>query len=429
MSSKRIIVWGIGNYEKRLFDNKTGIDYNNVICFIETVKTADEYRGLPVYDFESLDLDYDYIICAFYDTDSAFSVACEKRIDLQKIVFLEPGLLHRYFNDSSEISEILGSEYGHYARKYRLKHDTTKREQIEWLNYWIECANRSDAKRILIIGDSVMREFRPVLAYNIRDYYIDFLTLSYDVSDDNAFGEIERFLNDIAFQYSYEIVLYNLGFHHNQFYAIEKNSKNREMFLNSQTRIIRLLKNYFPRCICIEGTPERDNSDRVKGIRTLRNEEIIKRNEATKEAASKEEVEFVELYNKIKDKGFKLRDNVHYYQGAYEFIADIIYRAVIGSDNVDKPIYLDTPEDVKNCFNQDIIFDVYGRGKEELEIMIRLLDLLGAKYSRREDLDEVSQQGAIISWMKNGKTIHATLSSYLYKDLNKYFLIKDALSD
>ena len=93
-------------------------------------------EDLPVYDFESLDCDYDFIICAFHDSDSAYYIASEQKIDLRKVIFLQPGFERRLFNDSSEIADILQDEYENYLRRYKNDQKLYKRENVEWINYW-----------------------------------------------------------------------------------------------------------------------------------------------------------------------------------------------------------------------------------------------------------------------------------------------------
>lgn len=42
--------------------------------------------------------------------------------------------------------------------------DISKREMIEWLNYWIEDANEYK-KRMILIGDSVTRDIRKKISF------------------------------------------------------------------------------------------------------------------------------------------------------------------------------------------------------------------------------------------------------------------------
>ena len=425
MSKYKIMIWGTGNLEKKLHDNN-GIDYKNVIAFLETRKTKDEYRGLPVYDFSSLECDYDYIICAFHDSDSAYYIASEQKIDLRKVIFLQPGFERRLFNDSSEIADILQDEYENYIRRYKNDQKLYKRENVEWINYWINGAAKGNSKRILLIGDSVIRELRPILSKNISDYEIDFLTMSYDVSDENAYAEIVKFMDTIAKQYHYEIALYNLGFHHNSFHLVENSGHNRTQFKESQLKILHFLKQKVTRCICIGGTPERNDEDRIDGNPTLRNEEIVKRNEITFEASLIEEVDYLDLYSKIKARGYELRDNVHYYQGAYEYISDLICEKVFGGVSLAKTMYVDTLKELIKCIISIKNVKIWGTDKEKVKILSQVFNMLCIEHG--EVIDTSEQRDACFTFVDlEGNTKVATLSSTLFKELDLYFSIEELL--
>ncbi len=425
MSVYKIIIWGTGNLEKELYDNRR-IDYKNVIGFLETRKTQNEYRGLPVYDFESLDCDYDYIICAFYDSDSAYYVASEKRIDLSKVIFWQPGFERKLFNDSNEIADILQDEYEDYIRRYQNSQKLYKREDVEWINYWINGAAQSNSNRILLIGDSVIRELRPILSKNIADYEIDFLTMSYDISDENAYAEIVRFMDTIAKQYHYEIALYNLGFHHNSFHLVENSEHNRVQYMESQLKILRFLKQKVERCICIGGTPERNDEDRVDGTPTLRNAEIVRRNEITLEVSSAENIEFLDIYSDIKDKDFKLRDNVHYYQGAYEYISDLIGKKLFKGASLPRLTYIDTLEELVASLEQISIVKIWANDKEKRKILCHVLKKLCVEYEEILDEDGICDAGmSFVDLEGIDRTV--TLSSTLFKELAIYFSTEELL--
>ncbi len=90
-----------------------------MIGYLLTHKDKDEYRNLPVYDFESMPKDFSFIICAFYDSGDAFYKLIDSNIDLRKIVFLEPGKYNRFFNPDDRIREVLSIKcYEQYAIKY-----------------------------------------------------------------------------------------------------------------------------------------------------------------------------------------------------------------------------------------------------------------------------------------------------------------------
>ncbi len=83
-------------------------------------------------------------------------------------------------------------------------------EETEWLNYWIDHADKKDSRRILLIGDSTSREYRSTLAQRYG-HSVDFIGLSSIFLDEFCLREIELFFE---FQkIPYELIQVQIGCH------------------------------------------------------------------------------------------------------------------------------------------------------------------------------------------------------------------------
>lgn len=72
--------------------------------------------------------------------------------------------------------------------------DIANREKIEWFNYWIEDANQ-EKKRILLIGDSVTRQYRKILNNVVatEGYVCDLIATSHSILDEVLEKELKFF--------------------------------------------------------------------------------------------------------------------------------------------------------------------------------------------------------------------------------------------
>jgi gluconate kinase len=84
---------------------------------------------------------------------------------------------------------------------------------VKWTNSWIEDAQNSSVKRILLIGDSVTRQYRGSLNQLVqgKGFVVDFLAGSYGIFDKRFENEIIHFFKQS--KYRYEIIIYS-DIHH-----------------------------------------------------------------------------------------------------------------------------------------------------------------------------------------------------------------------
>ena len=103
----KVLVWGTGSTAKEVIDNSQNWD---VIGFIESYKSANEYHGVPLYTPNNLPVEYDYIVVAnSYATEIA--TLCRKMsLDFDKIVFMIGTKIQQGCTDDNFLKHFLGEK-------------------------------------------------------------------------------------------------------------------------------------------------------------------------------------------------------------------------------------------------------------------------------------------------------------------------------
>jgi hypothetical protein len=87
-----------------------------------------------------------------------------------------------------------------------------KLERYEWCNFWWEEAEKNDKPRVLLIGDSITRAYRPIVNELIKDKaYADMLATSKAIDNPSLVREIDYILRHEGFKY--KIIHFNNGLH------------------------------------------------------------------------------------------------------------------------------------------------------------------------------------------------------------------------
>lgn len=235
------------------------------------------------------------------------------------------------------------------------------RERIEWLNYWIEDADKRK-KRILLIGDSVTRQYRKILNTLVtsQGYVVDVLAMSYNLLDEAIEVEIEHYLKTIIYKYKY--IIFQLGAHHGHWICCSYNLLHRKRYAEKAEQVCELIQKYTDRLIIVSGTPEREKEK--DGKKNYNNIEIEVRNDVMKKIAEKKGFLYVDLYEEIVENKFELIDCYHFTFQAYEHIAIILMKEIFHiqmqkvanriSHMINMKNYLDERKD-KNLY-------IYGNG-------------------------------------------------------------------
>jgi lysophospholipase L1-like esterase len=86
----------------------------------------------------------------------------------------------------------------------------SSRESIEWCDIWISHANETNLPRVLLIGDSITRDYYPEVEKQLgRKAYVGRLSSSAFISDPALIKQIETVLNE----YKFDVIHFNNGMH------------------------------------------------------------------------------------------------------------------------------------------------------------------------------------------------------------------------
>src|SRR6478736_10232111 len=92
----------------------------------------------------------------------------------------------------------------------QLKAPPPARESIEWCDIWISHANETNLPRVLLIGDSIVRDYYPEVEKRLAGKaFVGRLTTSRFVADKVFLKEIESVLSGAKF----DVILFNNGMH------------------------------------------------------------------------------------------------------------------------------------------------------------------------------------------------------------------------
>lgn len=124
-----ILIWGTGIVAEKFIKN--GIN-GNVLGFIQTNKSASEFKGMPVYGIDELPADYDYIIVANTYVSQIHETCIEKGINLDKVIFIRSEEKRIGITDLNLIKDIFGEKnYTDYCGQFNLTKDTFFYKDIE----------------------------------------------------------------------------------------------------------------------------------------------------------------------------------------------------------------------------------------------------------------------------------------------------------
>src|SRR5579862_8439593 len=123
------------------------------------------------------------------------------------------------------------------------------KESIEWCDIWISHANETNLPRVLLIGDSIARDYYPEVEKQLAGKaFVARLATSRFVADPVLLKEIELVLSDSQF----DIVLFNNGMHGWQHTETE--------YQNGLPQFIKAIRTHAPKAklIWASTTPLRD---------------------------------------------------------------------------------------------------------------------------------------------------------------------------
>lgn len=261
----------------------------------------------------------------------------------------------------------------------------SRREKIEWVNYWWENANDNKKERWLLMGDSVMRQIRGSLNVIAGEQIaIDYFGSSTYVDDELLNKEIKDFFG--CQNYRYNVILINLGFHHGMDRNVAELEEDKMNFAKFYEDIIDLCATRCNRIVIISGTPEREKGD-LKKYNVKANMEIVARNEVVFELCKSRGCDYVDLYDFFYNRSsqYKHCDHVHFVRKADLIMAKLIYNVVMHNlQDLDERNEMDVFLELDLIKFENIIKEypicLYGAGEIGNELM-KYIELRGGSVS------------------------------------------------
>ena len=225
-----------------------------------------------------------------------------------------------------------------------IKNTTDKyisRENIEWSNFWYDYANRSEKKRVLLIGDSTIRMVRSTFSkkYNIA---ADMIGSSSNLHDILFKAQVDAFFS--SERYSYDAIFIQVGDH------FKKNDRGGgieegdfSIFKEDYSGLIDFLLQYTNQIILLSIfeeviVPKHDNIKNEYFMKLIqyidkvvmliqkpqydisKNRIITRRNEIIKQIADEKLLMFCDINEIMKMTHYKRIDHIHFQKAARKFI-------------------------------------------------------------------------------------------------------------
>jgi len=309
------------------------------------------------------------------------------------------------------------------------------REEVEWLNYWIQDADDRDKKRILLLGDSVARGYRRILntVLHYENIAVDLLATSYSILDDSLLEELKHFIETIGYQY--QSIVFQMGFHHGYWIKCKEKKEDYDAYYEHLEILIKLLRTLNCNMLMLSATPE--NTCYIDA----NNEELEIRSDILKRVAEKYGCAFLDLYNILfENKEFAMIDIVHYADNGYEYIAYLIGRALgFQCEGIESNRVYNINSLVEILEETHYVY-IYGDGKrgKALNDYLFLTDILAEeRYIVSEEFyQEGNKKQILLSDIKDNldrdDIVLMTIEDYrLWKKLRKmgigYYTLSDAV--
>jgi lysophospholipase L1-like esterase len=190
------------------------------------------------------------------------------------------------------------------------------REAIEWCDIWVSHANETNLPRVLLIGDSITRDYYPEVEKCLAGKaFVARLATSRFVADPVLIKEIESVLDGTRF----DVIQFNNGMHGWQ----HSEKEYKEAF----PTLIKNLRAHAPnaKLLWATTTPLRNGKDVTYDTKAeYSDERITTRNAIAGEIIAAEKIPTVDLFEAVRGRPELHSDNVHFNgQGSQIFAARI----------------------------------------------------------------------------------------------------------
>jgi hypothetical protein len=178
------------------------------------------------------------------------------------------------------------------------------RESIEWCDIWISHANETNLPRILLIGDSITRDYFTEVEKQLAGRaYVSRLASSAFISDPALLKQIEMVLT----QYKFEVIHFNNGMHGWQ-HSEKEYERAFPKFLNTIQKYAPNAKLIWANTTPLKVSPTLSASDQTQAT----DERIIARNAIVLKFAQAQEIPVDDLNATMRGHPEFHSDNVHF---------------------------------------------------------------------------------------------------------------------
>jgi hypothetical protein len=194
------------------------------------------------------------------------------------------------------------------------------RESIEWCDIWISHANETNLPRVLLIGDSIARDYYPEVKKRLAGKaFVARLATSRFVADPVLLKEIESVLDGAKF----DVVQFNNGMHGWQ----HSEAEYRKAF----PKLIKTIRAHAPKAklLWATTTPLRNGKDVTYDTKAeYSNERIAARNALAAEIVGAQKIPTVDLNAAVRGHPELHSDNVHFNGQGVQILAAQVCTAV-----------------------------------------------------------------------------------------------------
>ena len=194
------------------------------------------------------------------------------------------------------------------------------REAIEWCDIWISHANETNLPRVLLIGDSIVRDYYPEVEKRLAGKaFVGRLATSRFVADPVLLKEIETVLDGTKF----DVIVFNNGMHGWQ----HSEAEYRRAF----PKLIKAIRARAPKAklIWATTTPLRNGKDVTYDTKAeYSDERIAARNAVAAEIVAAQKIPTVDLNAAVRGHPEFHSDNVHFNGQGSQILAAQVCAAV-----------------------------------------------------------------------------------------------------
>ena len=210
----------------------------------------------------------------------------------------------------------------------------TDRETIEWSNTWIENAGSSTSKRILIIGDSVARNFRGSISKFLPNYAVDYIGSSSVFEDTLLYNICDTFFKNEEYQWF--MIILNIGGKHGYYLDTLHNQEQAAVYQKGYEQFLAYVKTKCKNIVMLTTTPTRMKKN-VKKYDEKINAEIMSRNKIQTKLCLAEKIPTIDLYDYVIQKKFSYIDAQHFKNKKIEKkVAEYIISQLIELKKIDE---------------------------------------------------------------------------------------------